>query len=157
MLIRFVGTVHVDMQNLKSMPLPANRPSQIESASFSGVVFCGIHNLNELQDASYTKLPESLFLWCCSSLKDLSDFQMSSNSIYRAECTCPTSDADEHYFCHLPFLASKNSSVTKFILMERKCYYLKQNEYCDIGEPLITFLSLDYFRYHLTILISKPI
>lgn len=122
--LRFVGVIQCAPSDVHPTPMPTSRrPSQVELQYFSSACFFFLEESCCLLKASipYIKCYEEDFLLSILTLLPLQDYQMSSNSIYRTGCTCPTVHHDHFAYVHYNMLQHKlNSSKSGFIQLENK-------------------------------------
>ena len=109
------------------------RGSQVEKSFYSKVGFYKCTDPSMVHSTTYIRCSDILFVKCCSSLKNIQDSRMSSNSIYRSTKVCESSCHNNVSRCFSTFLGNKNSLST-FNQIEKIFQHIKTQSYNDHGK-----------------------
>jgi hypothetical protein len=140
--LHFVGVFKCDQSEVSEIDIPVySRSSKIEKDYFSIVSFYALLDTDLQSSVLYLKCRQEDFTLCMSTLQDVQDYHMSSNSIYRKGHKCPTVSPDNFKYIHYKMLEDKlNSAANHFIQLENKFFYLKYGSNRDPGKS--SMLSL---------------
>jgi hypothetical protein len=108
--MHFVGKVVVPVASIEATE-QTTRGSQVEKLYYSKVEFYKCTDPSMVHSTTYLRCSDILFMKCCSSLRNIQDYQMSSNSIYRSNKVCESSCDNDASQCFSTFLENKKLIV----------------------------------------------
>jgi len=140
----YVGVVNVDAAQMDKVRLHDfvhnAKLSSIEKQYWAQVDFYSVAD-SFIFSSNYMQVKAYKFDAIVATYKPTPCYQASAGSIYEPGITCPTSCHSDVEFMHCQSLSHRLYNLKKsnpggapFIQIEKSFGYLKQKEYCDLGE-----------------------